>query len=104
LLPIVDAALIGEEVMQQVNTIDITFDEFVAGDRQTQAVPGGLWREFLRIWDRLSQICSKHAICTEVQKVRPLSGYYTGAYDRVSASAPILSLSKLSSNDHNKHR
>ena len=84
--------------------LGVSKNSFVAGDRQNQAVAEGLRREFLRIRDRLNQIWSRPAICTEAQKAEPLAGYYTGAFDRVSASAPIVSLSKLSSSDHSKHR
>lgn len=85
--------------MQQVTTFDIAFDDGIVIDGKMQGVSGRLRGQVLGIWNRLQRAASASVDRTPASKAQAVSGYYAGAYDRASASMPVVSLRSIARSD-----
>jgi hypothetical protein len=79
--------------MQLVNTIDFPFEDQLSIGRKIRGFVGAFWQETARIWDRLRNMLPETADLAPHAARTPIghSGYYGGAYDRLTASMPIVS-------------
>ena len=79
--------------MQLVNTIDIPFVHQLSIGHKAHSLANAFSREFSRIWDRLRETIPETAALASPAARTPigLPGYYGGAYDRLIASAPMVS-------------
>jgi hypothetical protein len=83
-----------EEVMQQVATFGITFEEGITIDGRMQAIGGKLRGKVLGTWSRLQKALSAPFDQAPVSKPKVLD-YYAGAYNQACASMPVISLREL---------
>jgi len=78
--------------MQLAQTIDIAHEGRIAVGREAQVVAEALRRAFRSLRKRVRPIPFSEAGRTAPGEPAPLTGYYAGAYERVTASVPVTSL------------
>lgn len=77
--------------MQLAQTIDIAHEERIAIGRETE-VAEALRRGLRSLRQRVRRMPFSEPSRTGAGDAGPLSGYYAGAYERVTASVPVTSL------------
>jgi hypothetical protein len=84
-----------------------TFDSTLAGNHKARVTVETMQDRLLSGWEWLRKLMSSRIQSVHADRApdaQPLSGYYAGAHDRVSAAEPVVSLRNIEHGAHGPRR